>query len=199
MLTLGMKVAITDPREWARWTRRLAPSARADVARKLLAVAAQWPVGLPLMRTLGGNLFEVRCGRGLRVYLTEAGGKLYVLTAGRKDTEATGNRTRPRKDAMTERLTLTDWIEHERADDPEFREVFDAGAQRDALVRALVDARKRLGITQQELAKRTGMTASALSRMEAGAVDPRWSTIARVSHALGARIELMIDHEPLAG
>jgi DNA-binding XRE family transcriptional regulator len=100
---------------------------------------------------------------------------------------------------MTERLTLNDWIESERATDPDFRAAFDAGAQRDALVRTLVDVRKRLGISQQELAKRTGLTASALSRMEAGAVDPRWSTIARVAHALGARVELTIDDQPLAG
>lgn len=100
---------------------------------------------------------------------------------------------------MTERLTLTDWIEEERATDPDFRAAFDAGAQRDALVRALVDARKHLGITQRQLAERTGLTTSALSRMEAGAVDPRWSTIARVAHALGARVELLLNEKPLAG
>jgi putative addiction module killer protein len=82
-----MEVVITNPREWKRWTSRLSSSARADVARKLLAVAAQWPLGMPLVRDLNDGLHEVRCGGGIRVYLTQVGHALHVLTAGHKDTQ----------------------------------------------------------------------------------------------------------------
>lgn len=82
-----MEVVITNPREWRRWTQRLAAPARADVARKLLVVAAQWPVGMPLVRDLHDGLYEVRCDGGQRVYLTPASDELHVLTAGRKDTQ----------------------------------------------------------------------------------------------------------------
>lgn len=82
-----MEVVITNTREWRRWMQRLAPAVRADVARKLLAVAARWPVGMPLVRDLREGLFEVRCAGGIRIYLVHVDDELRILTAGRKDTQ----------------------------------------------------------------------------------------------------------------
>ena len=44
--------------------------------------------------------------------------------------------------------------------------------------------RKRAGITQTELAKRAGVSQSLVARLEAGAVDPRYSKVAGIFQAL---------------
>lgn len=45
--------------------------------------------------------------------------------------------------------------------------------------------RQELGLSQAELAERAGMHQGDLSDIERGVVDPRWSTVQRLSQALG--------------
>ena len=45
-------------------------------------------------------------------------------------------------------------------------------------------ARKRLGLTQEEVAERSGLQAGEVSRIEAGKRDPRVSTVERLAAAL---------------
>ena len=44
--------------------------------------------------------------------------------------------------------------------------------------------RKRLGITQRELAEKAGVSQALIAKIEAGAVDPRYSTLRRIWEAL---------------
>lgn len=44
--------------------------------------------------------------------------------------------------------------------------------------------RKELGITQEELAKKAGVTQAYIAKLEAGKVDPRLSTLNRILQAL---------------
>jgi DNA-binding XRE family transcriptional regulator len=69
------------------------------------------------------------------------------------------------------------------------RRAFELGQQ----VRALRVAR---GLTQAELAKMIGTSQAAIARLEAGGVDPRIQTLARLGEALGA--ELIVRFEPSA-
>ena len=55
-------------------------------------------------------------------------------------------------------------------------------------------ARRRAGLSQVELAERTGMTQPAIARLERGLVSPTVVTLDRVARALGA--ELVVDFEP---
>ncbi len=48
----------------------------------------------------------------------------------------------------------------------------------------LRDARKRLGLTQEEVAERSGVHATEVSRIEAGKRDPRASTLQRLAEAV---------------
>lgn len=48
----------------------------------------------------------------------------------------------------------------------------------------LRDARKRLGLTQEEVAERSGVHPTEISRIEAGKRDPRASTLLRLAQAL---------------
>jgi len=51
-------------------------------------------------------------------------------------------------------------------------------------------ARESLGWTQTELARRAQIDQGDLSRIERGETDPRWSTVNKISAALGAAIEI---------
>ena len=51
--------------------------------------------------------------------------------------------------------------------------------------------RRRAGLSQRELAERAGSTQSAVSRIESGAVIPRFDTLTELVRACGAWIDLV--------
>jgi transcriptional regulator with XRE-family HTH domain len=53
-----------------------------------------------------------------------------------------------------------------------------------ALGRNLRRARERAGLTQEEVAERSGVHATEVSRIEAGKRDPRISTMERLAEAV---------------
>lgn len=53
-------------------------------------------------------------------------------------------------------------------------------------------ARRRAGLTQQELAARVGTTTSVLSRWERGHVDPAYATVDRLVEACGATVRAVL-------
>jgi len=57
----------------------------------------------------------------------------------------------------------------------------------------LRDARKRLGLTQEEVAERSGVHPTEVSRIEAGKRDPRTSTLLRLARALEVRPGELLD------
>lgn len=54
----------------------------------------------------------------------------------------------------------------------------------------LLDARKRAGLTQQELAQRIGANKGYVSRLERGLTIPTVSTLYRIAAAMGLTVEL---------
>jgi HTH-type transcriptional regulator/antitoxin HipB len=56
-------------------------------------------------------------------------------------------------------------------------------------------ARERLGMTQAELASRTGSTQPAVARLEGGGVTPSLATLRRIAGALG--LELVVELRPV--
>jgi len=48
----------------------------------------------------------------------------------------------------------------------------------------IIQMRKKLGLTQSELAKRAGISQSIIARIEAGTVDPRYSKVVKIFTAL---------------
>lgn len=54
----------------------------------------------------------------------------------------------------------------------------------------LLDARKKSGLTQQELAKRIGTDKGYISRVERGLIIPSVSTLYRIAAAMGFAVEL---------
>ncbi|MFH1725687.1 MAG: helix-turn-helix transcriptional regulator [Elusimicrobiota bacterium] len=50
------------------------------------------------------------------------------------------------------------------------------------------EKRRRLGLSQRELARRAGVAYKTLQLLEAGGHNPRWSTLAKIAEALGATV-----------
>ena len=91
-----------------------------------------------------------------------------------------------------EYITLADW-RRESMRDPKFRKAYQALQPKYDLIRAILDARLKHGITQAELARRVGTTQSAIARFESGAGNPTLEFLSKVSEAIGARLEVRIS------
>ncbi len=59
------------------------------------------------------------------------------------------------------------------------------------LARQLLERRKELGLTQLDVAKRSGLPQSEVSRIESGAANPTAQTLAVLAKALRAEIGLV--------
>ena len=55
----------------------------------------------------------------------------------------------------------------------------------------------KLGITQAELAKRTGVSASFLSDLQKAKANPSLDTMAAVAHGLGMTVQELLDYDDL--
>lgn len=56
----------------------------------------------------------------------------------------------------------------------------------------LRDARTRAGLTQRELARRTGVAQPTIARIEAGVADPRVGTLERLLAACGRSLQATV-------
>src|SRR5262249_17194058 len=71
---------------------------------------------------------------------------------------------------------------------PDFRAAYEDASSRSRLLVDLVARRRHLGLSQRDVAQRMATTQSAVSELEAGATDPRLSTLQRYSRALACRL-----------
>ena len=75
------------------WLRELDARDRKQIGLDLLRVQENWPLGMPVCRSLGGGLWEVRSnlngGRIARVMFCLARGEVYVLHGFLKTTQKT--------------------------------------------------------------------------------------------------------------
>ncbi len=74
----------------------------------------------------------------------------------------------------------------------EFRQKYENLQPKYAVIRAVLDARIKRGLTQAELANRVGTTQSAIARFESGAGNPTLDFLTKVSVALGKRLEIKV-------
>ncbi len=77
--------------------------------------------------------------------------------------------------------------------DPAFRKEWEALQPELDLVRAILDARIKHGLTQAEIARRAGTTQSAIARFEAGGTNPTLDFASRLSRAVGAKLEVRLS------
>lgn len=79
----------------------------------------------------------------------------------------------------------------EQLKDSNFAEEYEAQKPEYEAIRAVIAARLEQHMTQKELAQKTGIRQSNISRIESGSTSPTVETLARIAAGLGK--ELKID------
>jgi len=77
--------------------------------------------------------------------------------------------------------------------DPKYRKAYDALGEEFALASAVIDARNRAGLTQQELARKMGTTQPVVARLESGRTRPSMRTLERLAKATGSRLLISFE------
>lgn len=76
---------------------------------------------------------------------------------------------------------------------PKFKAEYDRLQPEFALIRAMLDARMKKGLTQAKLAKRMGTKQSVISRMEIGKANPTVAFLKKLADALHTRLEIRFN------
>ncbi len=71
---------------------------------------------------------------------------------------------------------------------PGFKKAYDDLDFEFTLLRALIDARAKRGMTQEKLAKKIGTKQSAIARFESGRSNPTFAFVQKLSDALNLKI-----------
>lgn len=79
---------------------------------------------------------------------------------------------------------------NEQLQDPEFRKEYEAARPEYELTRSLIAARIASGMTQKELAEKSGIRQSNISRIENGNCVPTISTLMALAKALGKKLSI---------
>ena len=90
---------------------------------------------------------------------------------------------------------LVEWME-----DPKFKIEYDALAEEFQLLREMLRARKRAGLTQEAVAKKMGTKAPAIARLEGAATvakaSPSVRTLRKYAKAVGCFLEIRLKPIP---
>jgi ribosome-binding protein aMBF1 (putative translation factor) len=76
---------------------------------------------------------------------------------------------------------------------PEYRTAHQALAPEFELASAVIRARVRAGLTQEQLAQRMNTSQSVIARLESGRVRPSTQTLERLAVATGTRLKITFE------
>ncbi|MBQ7868334.1 MAG: helix-turn-helix transcriptional regulator [Clostridia bacterium] len=74
--------------------------------------------------------------------------------------------------------------------DPSFKAEYDALDPEFSIIQAMIDARKASGLTQKQLADKTGIAQADISKLENGSANPSLRTLRRLAEGMGMQIKL---------
>ena len=73
---------------------------------------------------------------------------------------------------------------------PDFKVEWDALEPELSIMQAVIDARKESGLTQQQLAERTGISQADISKLENGNANPSLKTLQRLASAMDKKLKI---------
>lgn len=82
---------------------------------------------------------------------------------------------------------------NEQLQDPEFRKEYEAARPEYELTRSLIAARIAAGMTQKDLAEKSGIRQSNISRIENGSCVPTLTTLQALAQALGKKLSISLQ------
>jgi ribosome-binding protein aMBF1 (putative translation factor) len=80
--------------------------------------------------------------------------------------------------------------------DPEYEKAYNALEDEFSLAAAIIEARARAGLTQEQLAARMHTTQAVIARLESGRVKPSTRTLERFAAATGMRLRISFEPAP---
>lgn len=85
---------------------------------------------------------------------------------------------------------MSSYTDHKKEllSNPEFRKEYDALEGEYQALRAIIDARLETGLTQKELAERSGLKQSNISRIETGQSVPNVRTLSQLAKGFGKKL-----------
>jgi ribosome-binding protein aMBF1 (putative translation factor) len=94
---------------------------------------------------------------------------------------------------MSKRLVSADELHAKWMKEPKYRKAYDDLEDEFCLASALIEARKRAGLTQEELAARMGTKQTVIARLESGRVMPSTRTLKRLANATGSQLKISFE------
>ena len=79
---------------------------------------------------------------------------------------------------------------NEQLKNPEIKKEYEALAPEFAIIQAMIDARQASGLTQQQLADRTGIAQADISKLEHGNANPSLRTLQRLAAGMGMNLKI---------
>lgn len=79
--------------------------------------------------------------------------------------------------------------------DPAYRREYDKLEEEFSLTTAMIEARSRAGLTQEEVAHRMKTTQAVVARLEGGGSMPSTRTLERYAKATGSRLKITFESE----
>ena len=77
-----------------------------------------------------------------------------------------------------------------RLENPQFKEEYEKLESDFVIMQALIDARKKLGLSQQELARRTHINQADISKIENGNSNPSLNTLRKLAKGMNMRLQI---------
>lgn len=98
-----------------------------------------------------------------------------------------------KKDVKTKSAGVKfDDIKAQLMKDAEFKDEYNKLKPRYELVSQIIEARKSMKMTQEELAKRAGTKKSNISRLESGSYNPSLDFLIKIANSLGKDVHIEI-------
>lgn len=83
-----------------------------------------------------------------------------------------------------------DILLNEQLQDENFRKEYEAMKPEFVIIQAMIDARKKAGLTQKELSSRTGIAQGDISKLENGNGNPSIKTLQKLAEAMNMTLKL---------
>lgn len=83
-----------------------------------------------------------------------------------------------------------DILLNEQLQDEDFRKEYEAMKPEFVIIQAMIDARKKAGLTQKELSSRTGIAQGDISKLENGNGNPSIKTLQKLAEAMNMTLKL---------
>jgi ribosome-binding protein aMBF1 (putative translation factor) len=91
--------------------------------------------------------------------------------------------------------TRVDDLHKEWMKDPKYRREYQTLEEEFSLTAAMIEARSRAGMTQEQVARRMKTTQAAIARLESRGGRPSTRTLQRYAKATGSRLRISFEPE----